>query len=35
MIFQDSAKINKDFLNTLNYFQIENNSLTLNVGDLV
>lgn len=35
MIFQDSAKINKDFLNTLNYFQVENNSLTLNVGDLV
>lgn len=35
MIFQDSAKINKDSSNTLNYFQVENNSLTLNVGDLV
>ena len=35
MIFQDSAKINSDFLNTTDYFQVENNALTLNIGDLV
>lgn len=35
MIFQDCAKINSNSLNTMGYFQVEDNALTINVGDLV
>lgn len=35
MIFQDSAKIDSNFVNDKGYFQVENNALTINVGDLV
>lgn len=35
MIFQDSAKIDSNFVNDEGYFQVENNALTINVGDLV
>lgn len=35
MIFQDSAKIDGEFVNDNGYFQVENNALTINVGDLI